>query len=116
MLVVANGAFREAELIPMFDTVPGLLLSGLLLSCLILAVAYLFLPWLGARAPLQLLLIGLGWLVITLIFEFSFGLLRGKALADLLDAYTFKDGNICPVVLVITVVAPWLPARFRGWL
>ncbi len=63
-----------------------------------------------------LLGVGLGWLVLTLIFEFGFGLLRGKSLPELLQAYTFTDGNLWPVVLVVTVFAPWLAARLRGWL
>jgi hypothetical protein len=52
--------------------------------------------------------IGLGWLALTLIFEFSFGLWQGKSLQVLLEAYTFKDGNIWPVILVVTVLAPYL--------
>lgn len=116
VLAIANGTLREAMLIPMLGIAPGEFLSGLFLSCLILAAAYLFLPWLGVRSTGQLLLIGLGWLVLTLIFEFSFGLLRGKAMAEILQAYMFKGGNIWPLVLVVTAAAPWLAARLRGWL
>ena len=114
-LAMANGVFREAVLIPVLGKAPGLLLSGLLLCSLILAVVYFSLPWLGARAPAQLMLIGLGWLVLTLVFEFSFGLLRGRELAELLDAYTFSEGNVWPVVLIVTTLSPWLAAKFRGW-
>ncbi len=116
VLAVVNGLVREAVLIPRLGTALGMPLSGLLLSCLIVAVAYLTLPWLVARGSSQLWSIGLGWLALTLIFEFSFGLLRGQTLATILEAYTFKDGNLWPMVLVVTAVAPWLAARFRDWL
>ena len=116
VLAIANGLLRENALIPSFGPVLGMLLSGALLSCLILTVAYFSLPWLGTRAPAQLLLIGIGWLSLTLIFEFVFGLSRGKELAELLDAYTFRGGNIWVVVLLTTVVSPWLAARIRGWI
>ena len=58
---------------------------------------------------------GLGWLALTLVFEFSFGLLRGRTLAELLAAYRFEGGNLWPVVLAVTALAPWLAARLRGW-
>lgn len=115
-LAIINGTFREVVLIPKLGNTSGLILSGVLLSIVILAATYLLLPWLGIRRSRQLLLIGLCWLILTLAFEFSFGLLRGKALPEILGAYTFKDGNIWSAVLVVTAVAPWLAAKLRGWL
>jgi hypothetical protein len=115
VLAVANGFLREQVLIPGLGTAPGTVLSGVILSGLVLAVAYVFLPWLGARSPAQLVFVGAGWLVLTLIFEFSFGLSRGKTLLELLEAYAFKGGNIWPVVLLTTAVSPWLAAKIRGW-
>ncbi len=111
---VANGALREALLVPRLGTAPGFVLSGLLLAGVIVGAAYVALPWLGARGGL-LWLVGGGWLVLTLIFEFSFGLVRGQSLADILRAYTFQEGNLWPLVLVVTAAAPWLAARIRGW-
>jgi hypothetical protein len=113
-LAVANGALREALLIPALGRQAGLVLSGVLLSVLNLLVAYGFARLAGGLAILQGLLIGLLWLCLTLAFEFTFGLyVRHKPLAELLDAYTFKDGNIWPMVLVATFLAPSLAARFH---
>lgn len=117
VLAMLNGVFRETVLIPKFGSAPGLIVSGLLLSGLILAVTFfLLLPWVGAHSASHFLLIGFGWLILTLIFEFSFGLLRGKSLAEILEAYTFTNANLWPVVLVVTAAAPWLTARLRGWI
>ena len=110
---VANGALREAVLIPHLGKKPGLFLSGVLLSALILTVAYLTLPWLDASGVGELFAIGLGWLLLTLAFEFSFGLIQGKSWPSILEAYTFKDGNMWPVVLLLTAAAPYLADRFR---
>lgn len=114
VLAVFNGLLRERVLVPALGAVPGQALSGLLLCGFILGVAFLGLPWLGVRDGGPLLAVGLGWLVLTLVFEFGFGWLRGKPLAELLQAYTFRDGNLWPVVLLVTLLAPWLAARLGG--
>lgn len=116
VLAIVNGTLRETVLIPLLGTTFGLVFSGVLLSLLILAVTYYLLPWLGIRRLGQLFFIGFCWLILTLIFEFSFGLLLGKALPEIIEAYTFKDGNLWPAILVVMVMAPWLSAKFRGWL
>lgn len=113
VLAVANGIVREAVLVPRLGSSPGLILSGILLSGFILLVAYVGLPWLHAQG-MELILIGLGWLLATLIFEFSFGLLRGKTLNEIMAAYTFKGGNIWPIVLLVVAVAPWVAGKLRG--
>lgn len=111
---VANGTLREAILIPHLGETLGLLLSGLLLSALILAITYFALPWLGVTRLSQLIGLGLAWLALTLVFELSFGRLQGKTWPVLLEAYTFKGGNIWPVVLLITAAAPYIAGRLRG--
>jgi hypothetical protein len=115
-LAILNGILREAVLVPVLGAVTGLLLSGVLLSALIIAVSYAALPWLGVRRLAQLLAIGLGWLTLTLVFEFSFGLWQGKSRSELLEVYTFKGGNLWPLVLVVTALAPYIAARLRRWI
>lgn len=115
ILAVLNGALREAVLIPMLGPAAGLVLSGVFLSAFIMVVAYLSLPWLGTRHPAVLVGIGVGWLALTLVFEISFGLGQGKSWQVLLEAYTFRNGNIWPVVLVVTALAPYLAAKLKGW-
>lgn len=115
VLAIANGVLRESVLTPWFGTPAALVLSGLLLSALIIGVAYFSLPWLHISRPLMLCIVGVGWLVLTLVFEFSFGLWQGKSWSELLEAYTFKGGNIWPVVLAATALAPYIAAKLRGW-
>ena len=114
MLAMANGFLREFVLMPRLGTAASLVLSGLLLSALILGTAYLSLPWLKPGSLIQYWLVGFGWLALTLVFEFSFGLLQGKSWPVMLAAYTFKGGNIWPLVLAVTALAPYLAARLRG--
>ena len=114
VLAVANGWLREAVLIPRIRRFPGLFISGLLLSLAILAVAYASLPWLGTKSTAGLVAIGLVWLGLTLAFEMGYGhLAQGKSWSELLQAYTFQDGNIWPIVLACTAAAPYLAAKLR---
>lgn len=116
VLAVINGLLREAVLLPMLDTPAALILSGLLLSVLILAVAYLSLPWLGRLPATGYIAIGLGWLCLTLVFEFAFGrLVQGRTWAELLEAYTFRGGNLWPLVLLVITMSPYVAARIRSW-
>jgi len=115
-LAFANAALREAVLVPWIGKVRGLTLSGVILSALVLAVAYLSLPWIGAVRVIELLAIGMGWLVFTLSFDLLMGALQGERIRQQFDAYLFKRGNLWPVVLLITASAPWLAAKFRGWI
>lgn len=112
-LAIANGLFREAVLLPAFGIPTAFVLSGLLLSALILGVAWVSLPWFRLRRPGQFWLVGFGWLALTLAFEFSFGLAQGKSWPVMLEAYTFKDGNLWPVVLAVTTCAPFIAAKMR---
>lgn len=115
VLAVADGALREAVLMPRLGRSTALVLSGLLLAALILAVAWLALPWLQIRGTWPLALVGLLWLVLTLGFELGFGRWQGKSWSVLLEAYRFRGGNLWPIVLAVTALAPYLAATLRGW-
>lgn len=94
----------------------GLIVSGMILSALILAVAWFLLPWFGRLPVATYIAVGVGWLVLTLAFEFMLGrFIQGKPWPEIFEAYAFKDGNLWPVVLLITAAAPCLAAKIRGW-
>lgn len=118
VLAIANGAVREGVLIPALGKHSGLALSGILLSALVMLVAYIFVRFRKGIAASQGLFIGIFWFCLTLAFEFTFGrLIQHKSWGELLEAYTFKDGNLWSVVLVVTLLAPlgasWLYKKSR---
>lgn len=111
---ILNGALREAVLLPAFGKPVALAMSGLLLSALTLAVACTAIRWIGVARASQSLVVGLFWLLLTLAFEFGFGLLvQRQTWQEMLEAYTFKDGNLWPLVLAAVLLAPWLVYRLR---
>ena len=112
LLAVLNGGFREAVLFPRLGNPYAQLISGVLLIGCIVVVSYLLVPRLRAQSQRQLTGIGVLWLTLTLVFEFGLGLLiQGKSWRELLAAYAFHSGNIWPIVLLVTVVAPLLVGR-----
>lgn len=114
LFAVGNGILREAVLMPRFTVSAAYLISGLLLSLIILGVAIGFAPWLRLGQPNRSLATGLLWLALTLIFEFAFGgWIQGRSWEELLEAYTFKDGNIWPLVLLVTLMAPAIAHSIR---
>lgn len=113
LCAIANGGLREAVLLPRLGTTLAFLLSGVLLALLILAITLGCVRWLGVRNPAQALRTGAFWLLLTLCFEFGFGLVQGKPWPELLQAYTFQDGNLWPLVLLVTLFAPLIALRVR---
>ena len=115
VLAMLNGILREIALVPAMGSFGAFIVSGVILSACIFTVAFLAAPWYGRLPSADWLLVGLFWLLLTLAFEFGFGrFLQHKSWVDLFEAYTFKGGNIWPLVLVAILIAPWLMAKWRG--
>lgn len=110
-----NGTLREAVPVPKLGNPVALMLSGVLLSACILAVSFVLVPRLGIFRVPHCLYLGLFWLLLTLAFEIGFGrFLRHQSWPVLLEAYTFRNGNIWPLVLLVTFIAPLVAVRLRN--
>ncbi|MFC7096726.1 hypothetical protein [Halobaculum marinum] len=115
VLAVANGVFRELAIIPRIGEYPGHVVSTALLVAAILAVAYAYF----ARTPdaytvRELAAIGLGWMVMTVGFEFLVGYAEGTPVSVTLDQYDVLAGQVWILVPVTLVAAPLLFGRSRG--
>jgi hypothetical protein len=112
LFAVLNGAFRESVLFPQLGNPAAQIISGVLLIVCILVLSYLLVRRIGARSGRELMSIGLCWLALTLVFELGFGrIAQGRSWHELLAAYTFHDGNIWPIIVLVTLLAPWLVGR-----
>ncbi|MEO8029784.1 MAG: hypothetical protein ABJC74_12435 [Gemmatimonadota bacterium] len=108
LIAVVNGGIREILLVPRIGIEAGHALSSITLSAGIVLVTWLTLSWVGPASARQAWLIGLAWLVMTLVFEFGFGhYLRGQPWRVLLEDYNLLNGRIWLLVLLTTAVAPW---------
>ncbi len=114
-LAVANGIFREKAISPYLGDMIAHAVSTFLLCFAIFAVTYFTVGWIGPRTGKEAFLIGLFWLGMTLAFEFLAGhYLFGNSWGDLLADYNLAKGRLWPLVLITTLLAPWLTAKWEG--
>lgn len=114
-LAILNGAFRARVLIPRVGEHAGHVISSFTLSALILATAWLTIPWIHPATYAQAATVGFIWLGLTIAFEFGAGhfIFRqpwGRLAAD----YNIAKGRVWMIVLVATAEAPLLAAKARG--
>ncbi len=113
-LAVGNAVAREKLFGQWFEPRLVLLLSGVSLSILIFFATLLSVRWLKAGRAGQYWLVGALWVIMTVAFEFLFGhFVAGHSWERLLQAYRLPADNLWVVVLLVTLVSPYLAARIR---
>ncbi len=114
LLAIFNGIFRENILATYLGQHMALPVSGLILSMIIFTVTYLSFPLLGKHHALTYFVIGLQWVVMTLLFEFIFGhYVMGKSWSDILEVFHIMRGNLFIIVLAVSLISPLLMAKVK---
>ena len=110
--VVTTYASEANKTVSVWRAVPDDLLD---FKPLIFAVAYFFIRWITARTTLQLLGVGLLWVVLTVLFEIGLGrLVLGLPWERITEDYDVTRGGFMGVGLLFMAAAPWLAAWLRG--
>ena len=114
VLAVANGALREAWLVPRLGEQAARQVSTLLLiAFLALYIAMVTRTW-PIRSAAQALAIGALWLVLTLVFEFALGRwVSGRSWREMLAEYDLGAGRLWALVPIWVAVAPYAFFRLR---
>jgi hypothetical protein len=114
VLAILNGALRNAVLTPRLGEFRGHITSTVILCAAILIVTWLTIGWIRPVKSSDALLIGGGWVLMTVAFEFLAGhYVFRTALTTLLADYDLFAGRVWVLVLVTTALAPLLMARAR---
>jgi hypothetical protein len=107
LLAIGNGGVREAVLVPHLGSSAAHVASTLLLSALILAMAWFTIRWIGPRFIRDTLVIGALWMALTFAFEFLAGhYLFGVPWRTIIADYDIVSGRIWPLVPLTTLIAP----------
>lgn len=107
-VAILNGGLRQYVLDRCLGEVGANALSGVLLSLFILLISGLLLPRIAKYNRKESYQIGIVWMLLTIGFEFTFGLTSGISFQELLSAYNPMTGNLWLLVVVTTFGAPRL--------
>lgn len=110
---ILNGGLREFVLNNLLGRKLALPLSGVLLSLIIFLIAYLFVSKLKITESKSCCIIGLIWMSLTLIFEFTMNIWSGMSLSDMLAVYNPMTGNLWILVISTTVISPLLAVKIQ---
>ena len=106
-----HGTLRRLFVVPALGELRSHQL-GVLVGCgLILLISWLSARWLGARTTDKQIKVGVLWLVLILIFEFSLGLAFGMTWERMLADYDLSQGGLMLFGLAFLLAAPTLGAK-----
>ncbi|MFN7355187.1 MAG: hypothetical protein ACK5UZ_07625, partial [Pseudanabaena sp.] len=84
-------------------------------SLLIVTIATLFIGWLEASKFIQLLSIGLAWLLLTVLFEIALGrFVLAYSWEQIAADYNLLQGGLMPIGLALLVLSPFIATKIRG--
>jgi hypothetical protein len=112
-LAILNGAFRDMVINPLINDKYGRPLSCFSLCLIIFALCYFTIPRIGKGTAKTYWIIGLWWMLLTVLFETGMGLVMGITFSELMKAYDITTGNFWLLVVLFTGIAPWLTAKTR---
>ena len=110
ILAILNGIFKQSFIIPKIGEHTGHIISTIILICVILVITYIFISNLKIKyTQTELILVGVFWLILTVLFEFGFGhYVVGHSWNKLFSDYNILKGRMWSLVLLTTFIAPWL--------
>jgi hypothetical protein len=109
-----HGAIRTVFIAPHIGDLRARQWGVLVGSGIIFAIAWLCIRWIGARSRGALLGVGLGWVVLTVIFEVALGRALGASWDRILSDYNPARGGFMMLGVAFMAVAPLLAARTRN--
>ncbi|MCA6584123.1 MAG: hypothetical protein ACK5EU_13635 [Pseudanabaena sp.] len=110
-----NGTARIFWLIPLLGDSLAHQISFAIGSLLIVTIATLFIGWLEASKFIQLLSIGLAWLLLTVLFEIALGrFVLAYSWEQIAADYNLLQGGLMPIGLVLLVLSPFIATKIRG--
>lgn len=109
-----HGTLRTIFLVPVVGDFRSRQIGVFTGSVLILAVTYFLVPWLRITGTRPLMMIGSLWVVLTVVFEFTFGhFVFGRSWADLSSDYDILRGGFLAIGLAVMMFAPVVAVRMR---
>jgi hypothetical protein len=110
-----HGIVRSLVLMPRIGDKPARQIGVFTGSLVNLGITHLFIEWIGARTVLARVMIGVVWVVLTIVFEVAFGRLVMKSSWERIRSdYDLPHGGLLPIGLVALAGSPLVASRLRG--
>ena len=109
-----NGTIRTLWLVPLFGDLRAHQLSFITGSLLILTISTISIRWLHANNLVQLIGVGVLWMLLTVTFEVALGRWAfGYSWAQIAADYNLFQGRLMAIGLVLLLLAPLIATRIR---
>ena len=108
LLAVINGAARDLWYKKLIGELSGHQVSTFTLIILFGLYVFFITKKLPPASATQSIYIGMLWLLLTLGFEFGFGLYRGSSWTQLLGDYNILKGRIWVLIPIWVSIAPYV--------
>jgi hypothetical protein len=110
-----HGILRTLFLEPLIGDFQARQISVFVGSLIILTIAYFSVQWIRAKNIQSLIVVGLIWLILTLMFEISLGrFVFGFSWKKILSDYDISKGGLLPFGLIILTLSPLIAYKLRG--
>jgi hypothetical protein len=112
---IIHGIVRSIALMPRVGDKRARQIGVFTGSLVNLGITHHFIEWIGARKTRTLVGIGVVWVVLTVVFEVTFGrLVMRSSWERLRSDYDLAHGGLLPLGLVALAGSPLVAARLRG--
>jgi len=112
-LAFLNGGLREMVINPLIGEKYGQPISGVLLCLFVFVLCWFGISRIGRGTAKTYWIIGLLWMLLTVLFETGFFLLAGETFAELVNAYDITTGNLWSLCVLFIGIVPWLSAKAK---
>ncbi len=116
MMIVetVHGVLRTLLLVPLVGDFHARQLGVITGSLLIFGIAWLFVRWVRAGTTVRLLVVGLEWMALTVLFEIGLGILiLGLPWERGADDYDLRQGGFMGLGLLLMALSPLLTDKLR---
>lgn len=114
LLAVLNGIFREAVVKKRLNDLQAHQVSTFTLIVLFAFYIHQVIKRFPPASATQAIFIGILWVILTLLFEFGFGRLRGNSWKKLLEDYNIFKGHLWVLIPLWVLIAPYLFYHFTA--
>jgi hypothetical protein len=109
-----HGTLRRIFLVPWIGELLSHQIGVVIGSAIIFTIAWLCIRWFGPGSHRQQFQVGLLWVVLTLIFEFTLGYFFGYSLERILSDYNIAKGGVMVFGVLFMLFSPAFAAKVRG--